>query len=164
MDGNIQGILSKARGYTAQLAMILFALEQTLTHIIEGERDVCPNTSWSFDISSSCTRAACTIMDYLIQQKLIIMDVTEVDEHNTLHADQLVQIPDAKRMRRLLLPPLEDNDGQITPSNLAQKHICAPTDGKYTVVKALEVFRSASSMGFGEQVDHVVPSTNRKVS
>ena len=82
-------------------------------------------------------------MDYLIQQKLIIMDVTEVDEHNTLHADQLVQIPDAKRMRRLLLLPLEDNDGQITPSKLAQKHICAPTDGKYTVVKALELFRSS---------------------
>ena len=164
VDGNIQGILSKARGYKARLAMILFALEKTLTHIIEGECDVCPNTSWGFDISSSCTRAACTIMDYLIQQKLIIMDVTEVDEHNTLHADQLVQIPDAKRMRRLLLLPLEDNDGQITPSKLAQKHICAPTDGKYTVVKALELFSSASSMGFGEQVDHVVPSTNRKVS
>ena len=164
VDGNIQGILSKARGYTARLAMILFALEQTLTHIIEGECDVCPNTSWSFDVSTSCSRAACTIMDYLIQQKLIIMDVTEVDEHNTLHADQLVQIPDAKRMRRLLLLPLEDSDGQITPSKLAQKHICAPTDGKYTVVKALELFRSASSMGFGEQVDHVVPSTNRKVS
>ena len=51
VDENIQGILSKARGYTARLAMILFALEQTLTHIIEGECDVCPNTSWSFDIS-----------------------------------------------------------------------------------------------------------------
>ena len=32
VDGNIQGILSKARGYTARLAMILFALEQTLSH------------------------------------------------------------------------------------------------------------------------------------
>ena len=64
-------------------------------HLIEGECDVCPNTSWNFDICSSCTRVVCTIMDYLIQQKLIIMDVTEVDEHNALHADQLVQIPDA---------------------------------------------------------------------
>ena len=61
--------------------MILFALEQTLTHIIEGECDVCPITFWSFDISSTCTTAACTIVDYLIKQKLIIMDVTEVDEH-----------------------------------------------------------------------------------
>ena len=163
LDGNIQGILSKARGYTARLAMILFALEQTLTHIIEGECDVCPNTSWSFDVSNSCTRAACTIMDYLIQQKLIIMDVTEVNEDSTLHADQLLQIPDANRMRRLLLLPLEDNDGQITPSKVAQEHICAPTDRKYTVMKALELFRSATSMGFSEQVDHVL-STNRKVS
>ena len=32
VDGNIQGILSKAWGYTARLAMILFALEQTLSH------------------------------------------------------------------------------------------------------------------------------------
>ena len=44
--------------------------------------------------------------------------------------------------------PLEDNDGQITPSRVAQKHVCAPTDGKYTVMKALELFFSASSLGF----------------
>ena len=163
VDGNIQGILSKARGYTARLAMILFALEQTLTHIIEGECDVCPNTFWSFDITCSCTTAACTIMDYLIKQKLIIMDVTEVDEHSTVHDDNIT-IPDAKRMRRLLLLQVEDTDGHITPSKVAQKHICAPTDGKYTVVKALELFQSASSMGFGEQVDHVVQTTNRKVT
>ena len=47
---------------------------------------------------------------------------------------------------------------------LHKKHICAPTDGKYMVVKALELFRSASSMGFGKQVDRVVPTTNKKVT
>ena len=31
-------------------------------------------------------------------------------------------------------------------------------------MKALELFHSATSMGFGEQVDHVVLSTNRNVS
>ena len=34
--GNIQGILSKARGYTARLAMIIYALEQALTKVIDG--------------------------------------------------------------------------------------------------------------------------------
>jgi len=32
-DENIQGILSKAKGYTARLVMILFALEQTIEHL-----------------------------------------------------------------------------------------------------------------------------------
>ena len=44
VDGNIQGILSKARGYTARLAMVIHALEQALVEIIDGESDECPTT------------------------------------------------------------------------------------------------------------------------
>ena len=161
IDGNIQGILSKARGYTVRLAMILFALEQAVSKIIDGECDVCPTSSWSVDISVSCVQAAIIIMDYLIEQKLIIMDLTELTEQS---ASENQTIPDANRIRRLLVLPVEDDDGHISPSKVAQKHICAPADGKYTVQKAVELFRSASSLGFGEAVERTVTGSNRKVT
>jgi hypothetical protein len=64
VDGNIQGILSKARGYTARLAMIIHTLEQALAKIIDGECDECPSTPWNVDISTDCIRASVTIMDF----------------------------------------------------------------------------------------------------
>ena len=159
VDGNIQGILSKARGYTARLAMVIHALEQALAKIIDGECDVCPNTSWSVEVSVGCIRAATTIMDYLIEQKLIMMDLTEQTSAQCEN-----NIPDANRIRKLLALTVEDDDGHISPSKVAQKHICAPMDGKYTVLKAIELFKSASLLGFGETVEQVVQGSNRKVT
>lgn len=75
---NIQGILSKVRGFTARLSMILFALEQAInisTNNEDGEGD---DEQWSDEITTVCVEAAATIMDYLIQQKLIMMDLIEV--------------------------------------------------------------------------------------
>ena len=161
VDGNTQGILSKARGYTARLAMIIHALEQALAKIIDGECDECPSTSWSVDIPTDCIRASVTIMDYLIEQKLIMMDLIE---QTSIHTEtNNGTIHDAHRIRKLLVLPVEE-DGHISPSKVAQKHICAPVDGKYTVHKAIELFQSASSLGFGASVEHIVPGSNRKVT
>lgn len=77
---NIQGILSKARGFTARLSMVLFALEQAIE--IAGEQDEeegeDSDAEWSNEITQVCVEAATTIMDYLISQKLIMMDLKEV--------------------------------------------------------------------------------------
>ena len=140
--------------------MILHALEQALEKVIDGECDVCPNTSWSREIPVGCIQAAVTIMNYLIEQKLIMMDLVEQTSEQVL-----TPIPDANRIRKLLVLPVEDEDGHISPSKIAQKHICAPTDGKYTVFKAIELFidNSASSLGFGATIEHITQGSNRKV-
>ena len=138
--------------------MILHALEQALDKVIDGECDVCPNTSWSREIPVGCIQAAVSIMNYLIEQKLIMMDLVEQTSEQAL-----TPIPDANRIRKLLVLPVEDEDGHISPSKIAQKHICAPTDGKYTVFKATELFNSASSLGFGVTIEHIIQGSNRKV-
>lgn len=56
----------------------------------------------------------------------------------------------------------DDDDGHISPSKVAQKHICAPTDGKYSVSNALELFQCAQQLGFGEMIEQTT-STNTKV-
>ena len=112
--------------------MILYALEQALDKVIDGECNVCPNTSWSREVPVGCIQAAVTIMNYLIEQKLIMMDLVEQTSEQAL-----TPIPDANRIRKLLVLPVEYEDGHISPSKIAQKHICVPTDGKYTVFKAI---------------------------
>ena len=76
---NIQGILSRACGFMARLSMVLSALEQAIKiageHEEEGEDS---DAEWSNEITQVCIEAATTIMDYLISQKLIMMDLEEV--------------------------------------------------------------------------------------
>ena len=159
-DENIQGILSKARGFAARLSMILFALEQAIVHLDEFEGDDSSHT-WSNEITAECVEAAATITDHLIQQKLIMMDVNEVPEGHTPD-DSDRYIPHATHLRKLLLLSAEDQDGIISPSSVTRGHISEPTLGKYKVDKALELFGVAHTHGFGDTVELVTP-TKRKV-
>ena len=98
--------------------MIIYALEQALINVIEC--DECPMTSWCVDIPSDCIRASIAIMDYLIEQKLIMMGLTE----QTQIPGELStgNISDANRIRKLLVMDV-DPDGHISPSKVTQKHI-----------------------------------------
>ena len=129
--------------------MILFSLEQAIAHLDEFEGDD-PSQSWSNEITAECVEAAATIMDHLIQQKLIMMDLNEVPEGHT-SVDSDVYIPHAARLRKLL--SAEDQDGIISPSSVTRAHISAPTLGKYKVEKALELFGVAHTHGYGDIVD-----------
>ena len=72
---NVQGILLKARGYVVRLSMVLFI---PLSTILESESPECQTTMWSVTISADCVSAAASIMDYRINQKLIMMDILEI--------------------------------------------------------------------------------------
>ena len=52
-DENIQGILSKVRGFTARLSMILFTLKQAIAHLDEFEGDDA-SQSWLNEITAEC--------------------------------------------------------------------------------------------------------------
>ena len=93
-----------------------------------------------------------------------MMDVDEIgpDEPAAVEVSRGTH-SNGDRLRRLLTLMVDDDDGHISPSKVAQKHICAPTDGKYSVSKALELFEYANELGFGETVYQTI-STNRKVN
>ena len=139
---NIQGILSEARGFTARLSMVLFALEQAIEFAGEHDEDEGEDSDaeWSNEITQVCVEAATTIMDYLISQKLIMMDLEEVTA-NTIPSDDMctTPVPQASWLKKLLLS-VEDPQGTISPSNLTRSHICVPVMGKYKVEKAIELF------------------------
>ena len=133
--------------------------------MLEGE-SACeqhPSISWSVTITGECVRADATVMDYLIKQKLIMMDVDEIGPDKPAAVEvSRGSHSNGDRLRRLLTLMADDDNGHISPSKVAQKHICAPTDGKYSVSNAIKLFKCAQQLGFGETVDQTT-STNRRV-
>ena len=71
-------------------------------------------------------------------------------------------IADGDRLRRLLTVTTNDEAGHISSSKVAQKHICVPTDGKYSISKAMDLFSVAADLGFGDTIEQTT-STNRRV-
>ena len=170
---SIQGILSKARGYIARTAMIIFVLQQAVEHVTTtSTRDtdsaglhqpspspsLSPSPTWSYKVTSSCVEAASTILDYLCKQKMMMMDLKEscADDPQTTQDEE---VNSGSRLRKLLLMEMED--GHISPSKVAQKHICAPSNGRYPVSNAFELFDKATSYGFGNIIDVMTPSKRR---
>ena len=56
-----------------------------------------------------------------------------------------------------------DKDGYITPSAVAQKHICARHGGAYTVEKVMELFKTTEELGFGRLIEIETPLSHRHV-
>ena len=87
-----------------------------------------------------------------------MMDAKQIGPSDTTSPGQMVHIADGGRLRRLLTLMTDDKEGHISPSKVSQKHIRAPTDGKYSVSKAIELFSVA------EIWDSVKPSNKRQLT
>ena len=85
---------------------------------------------------------------------MMMMDLKEtcVDPQTT----QDEEVHSGSRLRKLLLMEMED--GHISPSKVAQKHICAPSNNRYSVSNAFELFNKATGYGFGNIIDVTTPS------
>ena len=70
------------------------------------------------------------------------------------------EILSGRHVRKMLLMSVEE-DGQISPSKVAQKYICAATNGRYPVSNSYDLFESASKYGFGKMVDVMTPTRPR---
>ena len=70
------------------------------------------------------------------------------------------EVDSTTRLGKLLLMEMEDGHG-ISPSKVAQKHICAPSNGRYPVSNAFELFDKAASYGFDNTIDVMTPSKRR---
>ena len=133
--------------------MIIFALEQSLSIVEEG------NSTWSTKITEKCVLAANAIIDYCIQQKIIMMDIAEVADSSV---PSIPSIQYAARLKKFILLSSEDEAGTISPSNVTRGHISECVLGKYKVEKAFELFDTADGYGLGKVIDTVTP-TKRKV-
>ena len=110
----VQGILSKAKGYVAGTAIVLFVLEQALETVMNGDPydpDSTPPT-WSVNISSFSVLVASTIMDYFIHQKLDSKEVVPGEDNPRPSC----AIEQEKHLRKFLVMSVEDMEGHISAS------------------------------------------------
>ena len=75
-DENVQGVLSKARGYTARLSMVLHCLEQATSRVIN---DTASQPAWDLEITTQAVNSAAAIIQHLNTQKLIMLSTGEVE-------------------------------------------------------------------------------------
>ena len=68
---DVQGILSKARGYCARIAMVIHSLEQALESIATSS----PTPHWDCNVSHQAIKAASMITEHFNQQKFIMLGI-----------------------------------------------------------------------------------------
>ena len=73
------------------------------------------------------------------------------------------QLPQFNRLPRFLQMKT-DHQGLITPSTVAQKHVCIRHEGAYTVEKAFKLFSTTEELGFGKVVEIETPVSRRCVN
>ena len=138
-DENVQGVLSKARGYTARLSMVLHCLEQATSRVIN---DTASQPAWDLEITTQAVNSAAAIIQHLNTQKLIMFSTGEVESFSGATAL-------TNRMVRLLMMESKSADGIIYPSEVAQKHISEKVGQSYPISKAIDLMTEAAEMGFG---------------
>ena len=138
-DENVQGVLSKARGYTARLSMVLHCLEQATSRVIN---DTASQPAWDLEITTQAVNSAAAIIQHLNTQKLIMLSTGEVESFSGATAL-------TNRMVRLLMMESKSADGIIYPSEVAQKHISEKVGQSYPISKAIDLMTEAAEMGFG---------------
>ena len=107
---DVQGILSKARGYCSRIAMVIQSLEQALENIRQPLQSNRPQL-WESRVSLKAVKAASAI----IKQKLIMIGVdTDASTQPCLLSS---------KMCRLLSATWKTTDGTINPSEVSQKHL-----------------------------------------
>ena len=71
-DENVQGVLSKARGYTARLSMVLHCLEQAVSRVISQTfDDTASQPLWDLEITAKAVNSAAAIIQHLNTLKLL---------------------------------------------------------------------------------------------
>ena len=138
-DENVQGVLSKARGYTARLSMVLHCLKQATSRVIN---DTASQPAWDLEITTQAVNSAAAIIQHLNTQKLIMLSTGEVESFSGATAL-------TNRMVRLLMMESKSADGIIYPSEVAQKHISEKVGQSYPISKAIDLMTEAAEMGFG---------------
>lgn len=156
-DENVQGVLSKARGYTARLSMVLHCLEQAVSRVISQTfDDTASQPLWDLEITAKAVNSAAAIIQHLNTQKIIMLGVDGVSEPSA-GATAL-----SNRVVRLLMMESRSSDGIIYPSEVAQKHISEKVGQSYPISKAIDLMADAAEMGFGT-LETATTTNNRTV-
>ena len=170
-DEDRRGILSKARGQLARMAMVIHTLEQAIKY---PKNDVCSSTEseneieWNAIIKEESVIKAEEIMKFLIEQKFALMQpevqVGSNDEMN-IHTGRAILDENPKYLNKFLTFKNPD----IQASDVSQFRLMPPTPknsqskNKYPVEQCKIFMKEVCEAGFGSVKEVQKAGSLRKV-
>ena len=163
-DENRRGVLSKAKGQFARIAMVLHVLNQAVEvaqtlHLLEQTskeaiREQC--SDWSTKIGEDAIAHAEVVMNHFIAQKFCLMpsETIVTPEPPLSSISNALLAENAKTLRRFLT----DKAPVLTPSDISRRRLQPPKPlspaspnrkSRYPVQKAKEFMLDVASAGFG---------------
>ncbi len=158
-DENRRGVLSKAKGQFARLALVVHVLNQAVDQAQEihsTEQAAYDQNHWCTVVGEEAVACAEVLMNHFIEQKFCLMppEVVVAAEQNlsVLASDLLSQHP--KVLKRFLT----DHSDSLTPSDISRRRLQPPKPltlaspyrkSRYLVEKAKEFIKAVAETGFG---------------
>ena len=166
-DENRRGVLSKAKGQLARVALALHSLEQAV-HMLHCQNTITPQ-EWSFNIDEQTVNQAVELMNHFISQKFALLPEfkisdTDGDLAQLTHDQASFVVNNGPYIRKLLLTKHD----ALTPSLVSQLRLMPPssntlTPGKtrYPVLDAKHFLRNIVHVGLGtlhtERTERMTP-------
>ena len=155
-DEQRRGVLSKAVGQLARISGVLFGLEQAFQVAESGEEDF--NTNWEFEIDEEACKKGVTIMDYLIEQKFLLMPPEVVlygsGGENLTENEKFIAEESDKIKKTLEWEGVKGSMGSISASAAVQHRLFTPPKkngkGENTAANAVPYFEKLSQISFGK--------------
>lgn len=161
-DEDRRGILSKARGQLARMAMIIHSLEQAVANPMPKHcqnDDLTPESdSWEVTIKESSVVQAEMIMNYVIEQKFALMKeevkITSIPAESNINTGREILDNNPKYLSKFLTFKSVD----IQPSDVSQFRLMPPKPSsstgvkqknKYPVEQCKHFMKEVSEAGFG---------------
>ena len=151
-DEDRRGILSKAKGQLARLAMVVHSIEQAIRQISS------PTMEWNSTIDEGSLTTAKIIMDYIIEQKFALM-LPEVKVSSTVQGLSMqvdtINLGDTilDSNPKYLSKFLSYKEPDVCASDVSRFRLIPPTPtnakNKYPVELCKSYMRSVSEAGFG---------------
>ena len=158
-DEDRRGILSKARGQLARIAMIIHALEQAIQTPINED---CPNIAdWNTTVEENSVKKAETIITYIIEVKFALMQPEVLvgsvpDRNSNIQTGRAILDSNPKYLSKFL----SFKNTNVQASDVSQFRLMPPTPNrsqsknKYPVEQCKSFMKEVSEAVFGS-VDEV---------
>ena len=148
-------MLSKAKGLTVRIALVLHVLNHAIQALSEPDQPQPQGILQQLGVHS--INQATNLMDHFLEIKAILRPTNpatteKVQEQSSNEATK------NDKIRKILL--IQDNS--ITPSLVSRKSWCFPVNGKYTVQSAITILQEMESIGLGAIREIAHPHNNKK--
>ena len=161
IDNDMRGVLSKAKGQSARLAMILHVAD----HCIKtASSQLDNNNQLPSEVGKDSMERSTIIMNHLINVKYILRPPATPGESAVSNSTNGIAFTANGRNieNDKIRKNLTHSETSLSPSFMSRKSWCLPVNGKYPVQSAIQILKKLKDLGLGclREISH--PHNNKR--